>query len=46
MSKSTLASYGISQAEFNRQVREGIKRGRESEKYEPRAFSVSIDYQL
>ncbi len=26
--------------EFNRQVREGIKRGKESEKYEPRAVAV------
>ena len=40
MSKSTLESYGISQAEFDRQVREGIKRGKESEKREPRAVSV------
>ncbi len=40
MSKSTLESYGISQAEFDRQAREGIKRGEESEKYEPRTISV------
>ena len=40
MSKSTLESYGISQTEFDRQVREGIKRGKESEKREPRAVSV------
>ncbi|MDQ3131037.1 MAG: DUF2442 domain-containing protein [Acidobacteriota bacterium] len=40
MSKSTLESYGISEAEFNRQVREGIKRGKETEKREPRAVAV------
>ncbi len=40
MSKSTLESYGISQAEFNRQVREAKKRGKESEKREPRAVAV------
>jgi hypothetical protein len=43
MSKSTLESYGISQAEFKRQVREGIKRGKESEKYEPRAVAVKYE---
>ncbi len=40
MSKSTLESYGISQAEFNRQVREAKKRGKESEQREPRAVAV------
>ncbi len=40
MSKSTLETYGISQAEFDRQVREGIKRGKETEKREPRAVAV------
>jgi len=40
MSKLTLASYGINEAEFNRQVREGIKRGKESEKHKPRAVAV------
>lgn len=40
MSKSTLESYGISEAEFNRQVREGTKRGEETEKREPRAVAV------
>jgi hypothetical protein len=40
MSKSTLETYGISQAEFDRQVREGIKRGKETEKREPRAVTV------
>jgi len=40
MSKSTLESYGISQAEFDRQVREAVKRGKETEKREPRAVAV------
>jgi len=40
MSKSTLESYGISQTEFDRQVSEGIKRGKETEKREPRAVAV------
>jgi len=40
MNKSTLESYGISEKEFNRQVKEGIKRGKETEKREPRAVAV------
>ena len=35
-----METYGISQAEFDRQVREGIKRGKETEKREPRAVTV------
>jgi len=40
MSKSTLESCGISQSEFDRQVREAVKRGKETEKREPRAVAV------
>ena len=43
MSKSTLESYGIGKAEFDRQVREGIKRGKETEKREPRAVAVKYE---
>ncbi len=46
MSKSILESYGISQAEFDRQVRKGIKRGKESEKHEPRAIAVKHENAL
>ncbi len=40
MSKKALETLGISEAEFERQFAEGVKRGKERGKFEPRASSV------
>ncbi|MGI9034663.1 MAG: DUF2442 domain-containing protein [Pyrinomonadaceae bacterium] len=41
MSKKILETLGISEAEFERQYKEGVKRGKERERFEPRALSVA-----
>lgn len=43
MGKKTLETLGISEAEFERQYTEGVKRGKERERFEPRASSVKYE---
>jgi hypothetical protein len=44
MSKKNLETLGISEAEFERQYTEGVKRGKERERFEPRAALVKHEY--